>query len=198
MSKIEQIKELRELTGVSLGVCKDALEKSGFDRAKAILLLKEWGTLEAANRRERKVAEGRVYSYIHGEGRVGVLLQVDCETDFVAKGQDFKDFMHEVSLQVAAMNPSYVDRTGVPPELVASESGALTARARAAGKPEAMMERIISGQLDKWYAQVCLLDQAWVKDPSRKVRDLLNDLIQKTGENVRVNRFVRYEAGTVA
>ena len=193
--KIEMIKALRETTGVSMGKCKDALEATGYDQARALLLLKEWGDADASARRERKVAEGRVASYIHGEGRVGVLLQVDCESDFVAKGQEFRTFMHEVCLQVAAMNPQFVDRAAIPAERMLQERTALRARALASGKPEAFIDRIVSGQIDKMCAQVCLLEQPWVKDPTRTIGDLLNDLIQVTGENVRVSRFSRFEAG---
>lgn len=194
-TEIAEIKALRELTGISLGECKRALEESGFDRAAAMLLLKQWGQIDAGRRSERRVAQGRVASYIHGDGRIGVLLQVDCETDFVAKSDEFGAFMHEVCLQVAAMAPSYVDVSVVPPDIVTQELTALRARALASGKPEAIIEKIAHGQLQKFYSQVCLLEQPYVRDPSRRVRDLLNDLIQKTGENVAVRRFSRFEAG---
>lgn len=192
---IEQVKSLRDSTGVSLGLCTKAITQADGDMSKAIMLLREWGAMGAESRRERKVAEGRIKSYIHGEGRIGVLLQVDCESDFVGKSAEFDEFMHECCLQIAAMRPLYVDHANVPPEIIAQERTMLEAKARSSGKPEAMVSKIVEGQLKKWYSTVCLLDQPWVKDDKLSIRDLLNSLVQKTGENVQVSKFARFEAG---
>lgn len=194
-TKIEQIKALREMTGVSLSLCKDVLEKSGYDQGNAILLLRELGSIGAEAKRERKLSDGRVGSYIHGEGRVGVLLQVDCETDFVARSDAFKDFMHEVMLQIAALDPLYIDRSSIPAEVIERERALLTSKAVISGKPENMISKIVDGQMEKMYSQTCLIDQQWVKDPTKKISTLLTDLIQKTGENIVINRFSRFGAG---
>lgn len=165
-TKIEQIKALREMTGVSMSLCKDVLEKSEYDQGNALLLLRELGSIGAQAKRERKLSEGRVGSYIHGEGRIGVLLQVDCETDFVARSDDFKDFMHEVMLQIAALDPQYVDRNSIPSDVVERERAALLSKAVISGKPESMLSKIVDGQMEKLYSQICLIDQQWVKDQS--------------------------------
>jgi elongation factor Ts len=194
-TKIEQIKALREMTGVSMSLCKDVLEKSGYDQGNALLLLRELGSIGAQAKRERKLSEGRVGSYIHGEGRIGVLLQVDCETDFVARSDDFKDFMHEVMLQIAALDPQYVDRNSIPSDVVERERAALLSKAVISGKPESMLSKIVDGQMEKLYSQICLIDQQWVKDQSKKIGTLLTDLVQKTGENIVISRFSRFGAG---
>lgn len=194
-TKIEQIKALREMTGVSMSLCKDVLEKSEYDQGNALLLLRELGSIGAQAKRERKLSEGRVGSYIHGEGRIGVLLQVDCETDFVARSDDFKDFMHEVMLQIAALDPQYVDRNSIPSDVVERERAALLSKAVISGKPESMLSKIVDGQMEKLYSQICLIDQQWVKDQSKKISTLLTDLVQKTGENIVISRFSRFGAG---
>lgn len=194
-TKIEQIKALREMTGVSMSLCKDVLEKSEYDQGNALLLLRELGSIGAQAKRERKLSEGRVGSYIHGEGRIGVLLQVDCETDFVARSDDFKDFMHEVMLQIAALDPQYVDRNSIPSDVVERERAALLSKAVISGKPESMLSKIVDGQMEKLYSQICLIDQQWVKDQSKKIGTLLTDLVQKTGENIVISRFSRFGAG---
>lgn len=197
--KTKQIKALRELTNVSMSVCKDALEKTDYDQIKALSFLKELGVLDANRRRERKVAEGRVISYIHGPGRIGVLLQVDCESDFVAKCSDFEVFMHEVCLQIAAANPAYIDVSDVENDRIEAEKAAFMQAANVGKpKPPAILEKIVAGKIDKWFAQVVLLEQPWVKDQTKKIRDLLNELIQKTGENIKISRFARFEAGALA
>ncbi len=193
--KIKLIKELRERTGLGLAACRDALDVSQFDIQRAIDFMRKTGLIAAESRTQRKTSEGRVQSYIHGEGRVGVLLQVDCETDFVARTEEFKTFMHELCLQIASMAPKYISRESIPADVLLKEMDACALRARESGKKEAFLSKIVAGQIEKWYAQVCLLDQAWVKDKDKKVNDLLVELIQKTGENVRVTKFARFEAG---
>lgn len=196
MTDITKIKELRDSTGISVGECKSALEESGGDLDAAMDVLRKRGVMGASRRSERICSEGLVTSYVHTGGRVGVLLQVNCESDFVARGDDFKQFMHEVCLQIASMRPLCVSRDDIPEEKVEKETRILMEQASELKKPINIQERMVKGQLEKWFAEICLLDQTWVKDPSRKIGDLLTDLIQKTGENVVIRRFARFEAGS--
>lgn len=193
MGSIERVKELRQLTGAGLGDCRTALGKTGDDVQRAVRVLREMGAIEHSGILGRKTSEGRVVSYIHGEGRVGVLLQVDCESDFAARSDAFRTFAHEVCLQVAAMRPMYVSRDDVPADVVAQETASLASAVT--GKPEPIIAKIVQGQLGKWYSRVCLLDQPWVKDGSRTVGGLMAELVLGLGENVRVSKFSRFEAG---
>lgn len=195
--KILLIKELRQLTGVGLNLCKDALEKSLWVRDQAIEYLREKGLVDFATRLERKTSEGRVMSYIHGDGKVGVLLQVNCETDFVAKSEEFTAFMHELCLQIAGASPVYVSSDDVPNEVRKNAYDNFLRIAKESGKKQEFLSKIASGQLEKYYSQVCLLDQAWVKDKDKKVKDLLVELSQKTGEMIKVVKFSRFTAGSM-
>lgn len=194
---IKLVKELREKTGVGVGDCRKALEATSGDIDRAISHLRELGIGDFARRTDRVISQGRVMSYIHAGGRVGVLLQVNCETDFVANSEEMDLFCHEVCLQIAAMNPKWVDENTVH-ELEAREFiETITRQVQASGKPEAIISKIIEGKWKKYLSEVCLLDQVWIKDENKTIRDLLTTLGQKTGENVKIVRFSRFEAGTL-
>lgn len=189
------VKELRERTGVGMMECKKALAETGGDIEKAIVLLRERGLAAAAKRAGRVAAEGMIAAYIHPGNRVGVLVEVNCETDFVAKTDDFKNFVHDVTLQIAASRPEYISREDVPPEVVDREREILRAQARGEGKPEKVVEKMVEGRLEKFFKEACLLEQPFVKNPDITVKDLLNEVIVRTGENVVIRRFIRYELG---
>ena len=176
--------------------CKKALVETAADIEKAIEYLRKKGIASAAKKATRIASEGTVLSYLHGS-RIGVMVEVNCETDFVARNPDFVAFAKEVAMQVAAMSPQYVSQEEIPPSVVEKEKGIRLEQAKQSGKPEAVIPKIVEGQLAKWAKEICLLDQVWVKDQEGKkdIRALLTDLIAKTGENVRVRRFVRYEVG---
>ena len=189
-----KVKELRERTGAGMMDCKKALVETNGDLEKAIDYLREKGLASAAKKAGRIAAEGLVESYIHG-GRIGVLIEVNSETDFVAKNEEFQMFVKDMAMQVAAANPRYVSREEVSEEEIAREREVLTQQAINEGKPEHIAEKMVEGRIAKYYEQVCLLDQAFIKDPDVKVGDLLNTLISKIGENIRIRRFVRFEVG---
>ena len=190
------IKDLRERTGAGMADCKKALTECTGNMEQASEFLRKKGLAAAAKKAGRIATEGAIASYIHN-GRVGVLVEVNCETDFVARNPDFVAFAKEVAMQVAAMNPSYVSQDEIPAPVVEKEKAIRLEQAKQSGKPDAVIPKIVDGQIAKWAKEICLLDQTWVKDPEGKkdVRSLLTDLIAKTGENVRVRRFVRYEVG---
>jgi elongation factor Ts len=192
----QMIKDLRERTGAGMADCKKALVECATDMDKAAEYLRKKGIASADKKKTRIAAEGTVVSYLHG-GRIGVLVEVNCETDFVGRNPDFQTFAREVAMQVAAMNAQYVSQEDIPPAIVEKEKAIRMELAQKSGKPEAVIPKIVEGQLAKWAKEICLLDQIWVKDPEGKkdVRSLQTDLVAKTGENVRVRRFVRYEVG---
>jgi elongation factor Ts len=192
----QMIKDLRERTGAGMSDCKKALSETSADMDKAIEYLRKKGIASAAKKATRVAAEGTVVSYLHGT-RIGVMVEVNCETDFVARNPDFVAFGREVAMQIAAMSPQYVSADQVPAEVVEKERAIRQEQAKTSGKPEAVWGKIVDGQIAKWYKEICLLDQLWVKDPEGKkdIRSLLTDLIAKTGENVKVRRFVRFEVG---
>jgi len=192
----QMIKDLRERTGAGMSDCKKALTETTGDMDKAIEYLRKKGIASAAKKATRIAAEGTVLSYLHGS-RIGVLVEVNCETDFVARNPDFVGFAKEVAMQVAAMNPQFVSADEIPASLLEKERAVRVEQAKQSGKPEAVLGKIVDGQLAKWQREICLLDQVWVKDPEGKkdIRSLLTELVAKTGENVRVRRFVRYEVG---
>lgn len=196
MSKItaKQVKELREQTGVGMMEAKGALEEAGGDLKIAQEILRKKGVLKAGQRAGRETRQGIIDSYIHGEGRIGVLVEVNCETDFVARNADFKDLVHELALHIAAMAPLYVSREDLPAEIVEKER-AIYKESAPADKPAAVIERIVEGKLEKFYQQVCLLEQAFVKDPDIIIKDLIAKKIATIGENIQVRRFVRYVLG---
>jgi elongation factor Ts len=192
----QMIKDLRERTGAGMADCKKALTECAADMEKAIEYLRKKGIAQAAKKATRIASEGAVVSYLHG-GRIGVLVEVNCETDFVARNPDFQGFAREVAMQVAAMNPQYLSQDEIPPAVLEKEKAIRAEQAKQSGKPEAVVPKIVDGQMAKWAKEVCLLDQIWVKDPEGKkdIRTLQTDLVAKTGENVRVRRFVRFEVG---
>ncbi|HHV27264.1 translation elongation factor Ts [Anaerosalibacter bizertensis] len=188
------VKELRERTGVGMMDCKKALQETEGNIEQAIELLREKGLSKAAKKASRIAAEGLVDSYIHG-GRIGVLIEVNTETDFVAKNENFQEFVHDMAMQVAAANPKYVSKEDVPEEEVQKEKEILIHQVVNEGKPEHVAEKIVEGRLGKFFEQICLLEQPFIKDPSVKVKDLLNEQITTIGENIKIRRFVRFEVG---
>jgi elongation factor Ts len=200
MSKMDisaqMIKDLRERTGAGIADCKKALQETGADMEKAVDYLRKKGVASAAKKATRIASQGAVASYRHGT-RIGVLVEVNCETDFVARNEAFQEFCKDVAMQVAAMSPQYVSAEEIPPAVIERERAIRLEQAKQSGKPEAVWPKIVEGQMAKWYKEVCLLDQVWVKDPDGKkeIRALVTDLVAKTGENVRIRRFVRFEVG---
>ncbi len=190
----DKVKELRERTGAGFMDCKRALEKTGGDLDKAIALLREKGLAAAAKKAGREAREGLVSSYIHTGGRVGVLIEVNCETDFVARTDEFQKLVRDLAMQVAGLAPLYVDVDRIPTEVLEAKKAALLADATVQAKPEAVREKIVDGQLRKWYRDVCLLEQPF-RDEERSVRDLVTEKIATIGENIRVRRFVRFALG---
>ena len=189
------IKDLRERTGAGMADCKKALTEVGGDMDKAIGYLRTKGLAKAAKKAGREATEGAVVSYIHGGGRIGVLVEVNCETDFVARNEDFQGFTREVALQIAAMNPQFVRREEVSQDVIDREREVLVAKAKETGKPDGVVQKMVDGQITKWLKEICLLDQAWVKDGDKTIDQVQQELIAKIGENIKVRRFVRFELG---
>ena len=195
MVTAEQVKELRELTGAGMMECKKVLAEVDGDKDKAIELLRERGVVKAAKKAGRIAAEGLVESYIHGDGRIGVLVEVNIETDFAAKNPEFREFVKDVAMQIAAARPEYVRREEVPADVIEKEKEIMKAQAVAEGKPEAVAEKIVAGRIDKYYGEVCLLEQDFIKDPEKTVQQVLTEKISSIGENITIRRFVRFERG---
>jgi len=191
----ELIKQLREQTGAGIKDCRDALEKAGGDVGQAAELLRAQGLTAATKRVGRETRNGVVELYRHGEGRVGVMIEVNCETDFVGRTKEFRDFAHEMALQVAAAAPRWVAPQDVPPGVVEAEAEQARRAAQADGKTEQVIEQIVAGRLERLYAEACLLRQAYIRDESKSVEDLLREVIAATGENVSLRRFARWEVG---
>lgn len=191
------VKSLREKTGAGMMDCKKALTETGGDMEKAIDVLRKKGLSAAAKKSERIASEGLVGSYIHAGGKIGVLLEVNCETDFVAKTEEFQQLVKDLSMHIAAANPSYVRREEVPADVLDREKEIYKDQARQSGKPENILDKITEGKLEKFYGDVCLLDQVFVKDPDgkQKIKDLITEKIAKIGENISVRRFVRFQLG---
>jgi len=189
------VKELRERTGAGMMDCKKALTETVGDIDKAIDFLREKGLAAAAKKAGRIAAEGLVYSYIHGGGRIGVLVEVNCETDFVAKTEQFQTLVKDVAMHIAAANPVYLTREQVPTTELDHEKEVLSEQARNEGKPEKIIEKMVSGRIEKYYKEVCLLDQPFVKDPDKTISQLVTESIAKIGENISVRRFARYQLG---
>ncbi|MDU1642750.1 translation elongation factor Ts [Peptoniphilus harei] len=188
------VKELREKSGAGMMDCKKALTETNGDMDKAVDFLREKGLASVAKKSSRIASEGLVESYVHG-GRIGVLVEVNSETDFVAKNEEFQNFVKDIAMQIAAVAPKYVSREEVPAEEVEHEKNILTEQARSENKPEHIIEKMVEGRLEKFYEEICLLDQDFIKDSDKKIRDILNDLIAKIGENIKIRRFVRFEVG---
>ena len=192
--RAEEVRQLRERTGQSMMECKRALQESGGDAERAVEILRTKGLATAEKKAGRATAQGRIASYIHHNGRVGVLVEVNCETDFVAKNEHFLTFLADLCLHICAVSPMTVRREEIPAALVEREKR--IAREQVTGKkPENVIEKIVEGKLAKWYADHVLLEQPFVKDQDRSVKDLLTELIQKTGENIVIRRFARFEVG---
>ena len=189
------VKELREKSGAGMLDCKKALVEADGDMDKAIDILREKGLSKAAKKADRIAAEGLVESYIHGDGRIGVLVEVNIETDFAAKNPEFREFVKDVAMQIAATKPEYVRREDVPAEVIEKEKEIIKAQAINEGKPEAVAEKIVAGRIDKFYEEVCLLEQDFIKDPDKKVQEVLTEKISSIGENITIRRFVRFERG---
>lgn len=190
----KMVKELREKSGAGMMDCKKALQEAEGNMDRAADILREQGLSKVAKKADRIAAEGLVESYIHN-GRIGVLIEVNSETDFVAKNEDFRNFVRDMAMQVAAANPKYVNRDEVPSEEVEHEKKILTEQALNEGKPEHIVEKMVVGRLEKFYEEIVLLDQHYIKDGDKKISDLVNELTAKIGEKISIRRFVRFEVG---
>jgi elongation factor Ts len=189
------VNDLRNKTGAGMMDCKKALEQTGGDIEKAIDYLRKRGVQQAEKKVGRSANQGIIQSYIHPGSRLGVLVEINCETDFVARTNDFQEFAKDVAMQIAAANPLVVDRSELDQEKINKELEIYRDQAREQGKPEAILEKIAQGKLEKYYQEVCLLEQSFVKDPNKTIRDLLNEKIAKLGENMILRRFVRFQLG---
>ena len=189
------VKELREKTGAGVMDCKTALKESDGDISKAFDYLRKKGIATAQKRGGRTTSEGRVGTYVHAGGKIGVMIEVNCETDFTAKTDEFGEFVKNLAMHVAATSPISIDEDGVPPEILSKEREIYETQAKESGKPEKVIEKIVTGKLKKFYAEACLLQNAYVKNPDITIQDLLNEMMGKTGENIIVRRFVRYQLG---
>jgi len=190
-----QVNELRKVTGAGLMDCKRALTETAGDHEKAIDYLRKKGLASASKKAGRVASEGAVGSYIHAGGKIGVLVEVNCETDFVAKNEQFQTFVKDIAMHIAAASPAYVSRDEVPADVLEREKEIYRAKARETGKPENIIEKIIEGQINKFYADICLLEQAYVKDPDKTIQTYLNETIATIGENMTVRRFAKYLLG---
>ncbi len=193
MASIEEIKELRQQTGVSVSECKKALEESSGDLKKAKELLRQWGKEVANKKSERETSEGIVDSYIHPNKKVGVLLELNCETDFVAKSNEFKELAHELCLQIAALKPLFLKQEDIPEKFLDGERKIYQEQVKDSGKPENVTKQIVEGKLNKYKEEVSLLSQSWIKDQNKTIREVLKEYIAKIGENISIKRFERFE-----
>ena len=189
------VRDLRDKTGAGMMDCKRALSSCGGDLEKAVVYLREKGLAAAAKRSARAASEGAVGSYIHAGGKIGVLIEVNCETDFVARTPEFQNLVKDLAMQVAAANPRCVSRDQVPSDTIKAERDIYRAQASGSGKPAQVIEKIVDGKLEKFFADSCLLEQAFIKDPQRTVTQLVSDVIAHLGENVIVRRFARFQLG---
>jgi elongation factor Ts len=189
------IKELREKTGVGIMDCKAALKECDGNINKAIEYLRKKGIATAKKRGGRATSQGQVQSYIHAGGKIGVLVEVNCETDFTGKTEDFVNFVKDIAIQIAATSPIAVDRETVPEDILEKEKDIYATQAKTSGKPDKVIDKIVEGKLKKFFSEVCLLEQPFVKDTEITVQDLLNEMIAKTGENILIRRFVRFQLG---
>lgn len=192
---VDMIKELRARTGAGMMDCKRALEETGGDMDKAVDVLRKKGLAQAAKKASRAAEEGLVVSYIHHNNRVGVLLELKCETDFVARTDEFQELARNIAMHIAMANPQYVSRDQIPQEVIEHEMSIEREKAKAEGRPEAVLDKIVQGRMAKFYESVCLLDQPFIKDDSKKIADLINETIARLGENIVRGRFARFELG---
>lgn len=191
----KKVMELREKTGVGIMDCKKALAESGGDLERAVEILRKKGALAAARKAGRAAKEGLIGHYVHFGGKIGVLVELNCETDFVANTQEFQQLAKELAMQIASAQPLYVDIQDIPPEVLEKEKEIYRAQALAEGKPEKVVNKIVEGKLKKFYSQVCLMEQPFVKDDSMTVRQRIQEAVGKLGENIVVRRFVRFQVG---
>jgi elongation factor Ts len=189
------VNELRQKTNAGVMECKKALEEAKGDLAKAEDLLRVRGQEKAAKKADRETKEGTIISYVHAGGKVGVLLELSCETDFVAKNQMFQDLARDIAMQVAAMKPKWAHREEVPADVVAKEHALFQEESAKTGKPAAVLEKIVTGRLDKWYSEHCLNEQVYIKDDKFKIKDLIQNTVAKLGENISIRRFARFQIG---
>ena len=189
------VKELRDKTGAGFMQCKKALTSTEGDMEKAIKLLREQGLKAASKKSSRKTSEGMIGNYIHFGGKIGVLVEVNCETDFVARNDKFQELTKDIAMHIAALNPKYLKREDIPEEVLNEELDIYKAQARETGKPEHILDKIAQGKMEKFYKSVCLLEQPFVKDESLTIQSLITEAISTIGENIRLKRFVRFELG---
>ncbi|MBW2107790.1 MAG: translation elongation factor Ts [Deltaproteobacteria bacterium] len=189
------IKELRSRTNAGVMDCKEALKEAAGDMEKAVDFLRKKGLATALKRAGRETSEGVVNAYIHAGGKIGVLVEVNCETDFVAKTDEFKTFVKDIAMHIAAARPLGIEREDIAEDIVQRERDVYLAQARETGKPEKILDKIVQGKMEKFYREVCLLEQPFVKDTDRTVKDLIHEMVAKTGENITVRRFARYQLG---
>ena len=189
------VKALRDRTGAGMMDCKKALVKSNGDMDNAIDFLRKSGIAKAEKKGSRETKEGIIYSYIHSGGRLGVLIELNCETDFVAKTDEFTELAHNFAMQVAATNPVSLDRNDVSPELIDREKNIYLDQAKKEGKPDAIIQKMVDGRINKFFQESCLMEQTYIKDPDKKVADLLNETISSLGENISINQYTRFAIG---
>ncbi len=189
------VKTLRDRTGAGMMDCKKALVETNGDLESAVDYLRKTGIAKAEKKGQRSTKEGLIFSYIHQGGKLGVLLELNCETDFVAKTEGFTDLAHNLSMQIAATNPASISRDDMDPTILEREKSIFTDQAKESGKPENIINRMVEGRIEKFYAESCLLEQHYIKDSERKVSDLLTEAVSTLGENIVINRFVRYAIG---
>ncbi len=189
------VKELREKTGAGMMDCKNALTEASGDMEKAVEILRKKGVAKAEKKSSRVVKDGLVHAYIHPGGKIGVLVEVNCETDFVAKTNDFNEFVHNLSMHIAASSPLSIDRENLPAEVVEREMRIFKEQAAESGKPANIAEKIATGKMEKFYAEAVLLEQAYIRDPEKTVKDYMTEAIAKLGENISIRRFARYQIG---
>jgi len=192
------VKELREKTGAGMMDCKKALAETGGDVQKAIDHLRQKGLAAAAKKADRVATDGAVGAYVHPGGKIGVLVEINCETDFVARTSEFQSLLKDIAMQVAAANPRYLRREEVPAAELDKEKEIYRQQALETGKPEKVVDKIVEGKLERFYSEACLLEQAFIKDPDKKVTDIVNESIGRLGENIQIRRFSRYHLGEAA
>lgn len=198
MVSSELVRELREKTGAGMMDCKKALEGTSGDMEKAIIFLREKGLAAAAKKAGREANDGRVTAYIHGEGKIGVLVEINCETDFVARTDEFQEFTRSVAMHIAAANPRYLNKESVPQEDQDREKGIFRVQAEDSGKKGPVVDKIVEGKLNKFFEETCLIQQRFVKDPDKTIEQLVKEMIAKIGENITVRRFARFQLGEKA
>ncbi|MBN2406493.1 MAG: translation elongation factor Ts [Elusimicrobia bacterium] len=195
MSQMELIQKLREMTGAGMMDCKEALQKNNSDIEKAVDYLRQKGKAAAAKKASRDASEGIVYSYIHPGDRIGVLVEVNCETDFVARTDEFKALVKEIAMQIAAADPRWIKREEVKEEDLAREREIIIKQMEEQGKPQNVIEKAVEGKLSKFYSQYCLMEQAYIRDDKKSIKSIVDEAVGKTGENIQIARFARYELG---